>query len=560
MYSTSSSKSYCNEQDTFNFYQSNQNNQSTTGEEEFEEFLEASRLGDLTGIKNFLQKFCFLVNNTDANGFTALMYAASYGHYNIIKSLLEYNADSNLKELSAGRTALMMAASNGHTRCIEMLVQGKADIRLKDNQGYTAAYYATHYGHGGNKIIARLLNIPGNANNQYNNNTNYNNCMNSSLTKHQNGHMNSPTANYSNNERYNMLLNHHNNSLNDENDLSHYGSFNTSADQFSHERRYSNDTQSSQMSNSMISNSNSHQQTINDILKRTQPKPRALFKQRPRQQLINAEANANNGLMNKETIPVNKSRYSFGHVNQIMQTLEQHNNTPSNGLRSGSLSLDLTSNLNSHRHTSPNGYSPDQTFGSTQKSPNLFQYDSVFHSPHSSGSDHQSFTEKSVSRLEASFLNLSWNDPDESTNKRNKPRNSTFVYNENSNQPELPNSPILIPNNSEGLEVKYSGLPDSLPEFLQQNDLEELAETLDKAKIGLYSLLLMSETELRKLGVKKDEDLAALIAGQLKYKEYAGIKTLESMNFACYLGNKLEKVQKELDTFKMEQSNLHSVK
>lgn len=67
------------------------------------------------------------------------MYAANYGHYNVIKALLDHNANSNYKDATNGRTALMLAASNGHTRCIEMLVgQGKADIRIKDFQNYTA--------------------------------------------------------------------------------------------------------------------------------------------------------------------------------------------------------------------------------------------------------------------------------------------------------------------------------------------------------------------------------------------------------------------------------------
>ena len=67
------------------------------------------------------------------------MHAANYGHYNVIKTLLDNNADSDCREHSSGRTALMLAASNGHTRCIEMLVgPGRANIAMKDDSGNPA--------------------------------------------------------------------------------------------------------------------------------------------------------------------------------------------------------------------------------------------------------------------------------------------------------------------------------------------------------------------------------------------------------------------------------------
>lgn len=96
----------------------------------------------------------------NASGWTPLMYAAHYGHYNVIRVLLQHGANSSLQEPEGGKTGLMLAASNGHTRCIETLVcQGSADIAQRDFAGNCASFYATHYGHGGNKIIARLLAI-----------------------------------------------------------------------------------------------------------------------------------------------------------------------------------------------------------------------------------------------------------------------------------------------------------------------------------------------------------------------------------------------------------------
>lgn len=88
------------------------------------------------------------------------MYAAHFGHYNIIKVLIDNGGAVNVQEWVRGRTPLMLAASCGHTRCLEVLITlGCADVDLFDFEGHNAAYYAIHSGHGRNKIIAKLLRI-----------------------------------------------------------------------------------------------------------------------------------------------------------------------------------------------------------------------------------------------------------------------------------------------------------------------------------------------------------------------------------------------------------------
>lgn len=88
------------------------------------------------------------------------MYAAHFGHYNVIKVLIDHGGSVNVQEWVRGRTPLMLAASCGHTRCLEVLITlGGADIDLVDFEGHNAAYYAIHSGHGRNKIIAKLLRI-----------------------------------------------------------------------------------------------------------------------------------------------------------------------------------------------------------------------------------------------------------------------------------------------------------------------------------------------------------------------------------------------------------------
>ncbi|RWS25439.1 Ankyrin repeat and SAM domain-containing protein 3-like protein [Leptotrombidium deliense] len=129
------------------------------------DLITAASVGDMRLVQSFLRK-SVNPNITNTSGWTSLMYAANYGHYNVVRLLIECGADVNLQEWVYGRTALMFAANNGHTRCVEILVTyGKAFIELTDHSGKTAAYYATHFGHGNNKIIGKLLKITDSRNN-----------------------------------------------------------------------------------------------------------------------------------------------------------------------------------------------------------------------------------------------------------------------------------------------------------------------------------------------------------------------------------------------------------
>jgi uncharacterized protein len=68
--------------------------------------------------------------------------------------LLAAHADLNVKS-AEGRTALMMAAYFGHAKVVKALLDGGAKTEEKDNHGYTAADYA---GSGKHNDIVELLN------------------------------------------------------------------------------------------------------------------------------------------------------------------------------------------------------------------------------------------------------------------------------------------------------------------------------------------------------------------------------------------------------------------
>jgi len=101
------------------------------------------------------------INVFNANGWSSLMYACHYGHYSVVKVLIDAGCDVNLADPVYKRTALMLAASNGHTRCIELLATcGRCELDQKDVDGHSAVYFAKAHGHGDNKIISSLLKRP----------------------------------------------------------------------------------------------------------------------------------------------------------------------------------------------------------------------------------------------------------------------------------------------------------------------------------------------------------------------------------------------------------------
>ena len=70
----------------------------------------------------------------DSNGQTALHIAASEGHTEVVKLLLDAKAEVNAQS-SAGLTALTMVASRGHTEVVKLLLNAKAEVNDHDEYG-----------------------------------------------------------------------------------------------------------------------------------------------------------------------------------------------------------------------------------------------------------------------------------------------------------------------------------------------------------------------------------------------------------------------------------------
>jgi len=62
------------------------------------------------------------VNGVDADGNTALIEAARFGHDDVVEALLIARADVHAKN-KQGKTALMLASEGGHDECVRLLTQ-----------------------------------------------------------------------------------------------------------------------------------------------------------------------------------------------------------------------------------------------------------------------------------------------------------------------------------------------------------------------------------------------------------------------------------------------------
>ncbi len=93
------------------------------------------------------------VNTIDSGGFSALMYAAHYAHFEVAKLLIDNGADISVKSLD-GTNALMSAAIGGNPNIIRILLDKGLSVNVKNLQGETALMCATAYG---NFEVTKLL-------------------------------------------------------------------------------------------------------------------------------------------------------------------------------------------------------------------------------------------------------------------------------------------------------------------------------------------------------------------------------------------------------------------
>ena len=79
----------------------------------------------------------------DEHGTTPLQYAAFRGHYDLCKLLIERGANVNAKSHDQGYSALMFAAISNHVQVVRLLLDYDADPDYTNTIGRTAAQMAT---------------------------------------------------------------------------------------------------------------------------------------------------------------------------------------------------------------------------------------------------------------------------------------------------------------------------------------------------------------------------------------------------------------------------------
>lgn len=75
-------------------------------------------------------------------GRSALMFASSEGHTNVLSVLISHGANVNFQD-NNGLTALIKASIRGQNLCtVKLLVANGGDVNIQDNCGSTALYFA----------------------------------------------------------------------------------------------------------------------------------------------------------------------------------------------------------------------------------------------------------------------------------------------------------------------------------------------------------------------------------------------------------------------------------
>ncbi|MGX7003251.1 ankyrin repeat domain-containing protein [Caballeronia sp. KNU42] len=104
----------------------------------------AMMLAALNDDLNFVNMLIAKDAEVNKKGWTPLHYAATNGHDDVVKVLLDHSAyiDSGSPN---GTTPLMMAARGGHLSTVKLLLDEGADLRVKNQIGLTAVDFAKQY-------------------------------------------------------------------------------------------------------------------------------------------------------------------------------------------------------------------------------------------------------------------------------------------------------------------------------------------------------------------------------------------------------------------------------
>ncbi|XP_053321724.1 DNA-binding protein RFXANK [Spea bombifrons] len=110
--------------------------------------------GELTQLKEYLQKDEALLNRPDERGFTPLMWAAAFGEIETARYLLDMGADPHFLAIER-ESALSLASTGGYSDIVVLLLSKEVDINIYDWNGGTPLLYAVRGNHV--KCVEALL-------------------------------------------------------------------------------------------------------------------------------------------------------------------------------------------------------------------------------------------------------------------------------------------------------------------------------------------------------------------------------------------------------------------
>lgn len=110
--------------------------------------------GELSQLKEYLNKDGGLLDRPDERGFTPLMWASAFGEIETVRHLLELGANPRVLAMER-ESAVSLASSGGFTDIVVLLLEKKVDINIYDWNGGTPLLYAVRGNHV--KCVEALL-------------------------------------------------------------------------------------------------------------------------------------------------------------------------------------------------------------------------------------------------------------------------------------------------------------------------------------------------------------------------------------------------------------------
>ena len=105
-------------------------------------FIKAVRFGDESQVISMLQREPDLAYIKDAKGISALFHAVANGYTRIAKQILRITKQANDVDPEKGFTPLLIAATNGHIGLVKLLLEYGANPNMRNFDGVTALHNA----------------------------------------------------------------------------------------------------------------------------------------------------------------------------------------------------------------------------------------------------------------------------------------------------------------------------------------------------------------------------------------------------------------------------------